>query len=71
MKTEPDDLPADPELDGTVLGHSVEGVETVAKLLGTMRRSCRMEGFSKREAFELCELWLVETFEAMGKTEEE
>lgn len=67
VRHEGEELPADPELEGP-LGKSVEGVETMAKLLGTMRRNLRAEGFSQKEAYALCETWLVETF---GKLKEE
>ena len=63
-----DELPADPEYDNTPISASREGIRTVAKLLGAMRRELIAEGFTKKETYALCETWLTGTF---GKIDEE
>lgn len=71
MRHEGDKLPADPELDGTPLGKSVEGARTVAKLLGAMRAELRMQGFTKSETYALCEEWLKGTFLKVADDDDE
>lgn len=63
-----DQLPADPEYDNTQLGVSAEGISTVAKLAGRLRRELRAEGFSKAETYNLCEKWLEI---ALGKVDDD
>ncbi len=64
-----DELPADPEYDGTQLGTSAESIGTMAKLLGRLRRELRAEGFTKTEAYALCEKWLETAAERLAEEE--
>jgi hypothetical protein len=64
-------MPADPELDGTPLGASVDGARTVATLLGAMRAELRMQGFTKSETYALCEEWMKGTFKQINDDEDE
>jgi hypothetical protein len=63
-------LPKDPEYDNTPLGASIEGVSTMAKLLGRLRRELRAEGFTKVEAYTLCEKWLEAAADRLAEEDE-
>jgi hypothetical protein len=69
MKAIEPGLPVEPIKD-TAVEAGLIGLDTTAKLLGTFRRQLRTEGFTKRETFELCDLWLTETLGACQETED-
>jgi len=68
---EPEQLPPDPEFEGTPVGHSLEGMHDMAVILGAFRRELVAEGFPKAEAYKLCETWLVNTFDDLDAEEED